>query len=277
MPAPTMMVRLSPGKSNDRILRLAVDVAGRLGAAKAIGIAACQPLQYFLGPDAYVPQHLIDQDSEQIAKELKSAERGFRAAFEGKNITLDWRSIVTLEPLARYVARQMRAADLLITESSKADLFDNQRHIAVADVVMAAGRPVLIAGEKVDRLDLRQAMVAWKDTREARHAIVAALPLLSLAKNVTLVEVTRKDELGQATSRLEDVASWLKMHNIAATPRAIAAQGDDSTRLETFAKDIDAGLVVAGAYGHNRLSEWALGGVTRDFLLRPAGCVLVCH
>jgi nucleotide-binding universal stress UspA family protein len=36
-------------------------------------------------------------------------------------------------------------------------------------------------------------------------------------------------------------------------------------------------LLVAGAYGHSRLGEWAFGGVTRDFLHKGPVCCLFSH
>jgi len=47
--------------------------------------------------------------------------------------------------------------------------------------------------------------------------------------------------------------------------------------LGNIARELDAGLVVGGAYGHTRLREWVLGGMTRDFLLQPPRCSLVSH
>ncbi len=58
---------------------------------------------------------------------------------------------------------------------------------------------------------------------------------------------------------------------------AAASAGDDAAQLNALAQERDAGVVVAGAYGHSRLHEWALGGVTRDLLLRTERCSLLSH
>jgi len=47
--------------------------------------------------------------------------------------------------------------------------------------------------------------------------------------------------------------------------------------LSGLAEELKAGMVVGGAYGHSRLREWVLGGVTRDLLLQPTRCSLVSH
>jgi nucleotide-binding universal stress UspA family protein len=221
-----------------------------------------------------VPPQYITWDREQIDKELKAAEVSFRVALEGKVTSLEWRSkVVTYGSIADYVVEQMRAADLLIAAAAEGgSRFDRTRHVNVADLVLRAGRPVLVVGAAVDKLDLRSVIVGWKDTREARRAVEDALPLLMLADSVTVVEVTAAEDLVDARARTEDVADWLARHGVAASARAVAAANEDATELWNVAKELDAGLMVGGAYGHTRLREWVLGGVTRDLLLQPARC-----
>ena len=98
-----------------------------------------------------------------------------------------------------------------------------------------------------------------------------------LADRVTVVEVAGDKNLADARIRTEDVADWLARHGVAATARAVAAVNGEVTELSDVCKEIDAGLLVGGAYGHTRLREWVLGGVTKDLLLRPARCSLVSH
>ncbi len=139
----------------------------------------------------------------------------------------------------------MRAADLLITGTQEGGApLDRSRYVNVADLVLRAGKPVLVGASTQDKLDLRTVVVGWKDTREARRAVQDALPLLRLAERVVVVATTGEG------AQLRNIASDL---------------------------ELDAGLVVGGAYGHTRLREWVLGGVTRDFLLHPSRCSLVSH
>jgi nucleotide-binding universal stress UspA family protein len=244
-----------------------------------IGISACRPVQIYGSPEAYVPPEFINWDRGRIDKQLREAEDSFRAALRGKSATLIWRStIVTYGSIEDYVAAEMRAADLLITAAEEGgSLLDKSRYLDVADLVPRVGKPVLVAGAGVDRLDLRSVVVGWKDTREARRATADALPFLKLAERVTVVEVARDEGLADARVRTEDVAGWLKSHGIAASARAVAAAMGDAAVLRRIAQELDAGLLVGGAYGHTRLREWVAGGVTRDLLLRPAGCSLVSH
>jgi nucleotide-binding universal stress UspA family protein len=244
-----------------------------------IGISSCRPIQFYTTPDAYVPADMIDQDLEQIDKDLKEAERSFRSALEGKAERIEWRSKVTTYGTgADYVARQLRAADLLITAAEDGtSLLNTRRHVNLADLALKAGKPMLVVDPTVDRLDLGHVVVSWKDTREARRAVEDALSILRLAANVTVVEIADKDDLDQARIRTEDVANWLDSHGIAAAARTEAAVGDNATQIETILWELGVGLIVGGAYGHTRLHEWVLGGVTKDLLLRPARCSLISH
>ena len=92
-----------------------------------------------------------------------------------------------------------------------------------------------------------------------------------------MVEIAADVEMADARDHLEDVVMWLKRHGVGANSLTVPATGDDAAQLDAIARDKDAGLLVAGAYGHNRLREWVLGGVTRDLLLRPRRCSLVSH
>ena len=274
----TLMIHVPPGGENDSLLQFAHDVSTRLKVNRVIGIAAVRPLQIYAGPEAYVPQDLFQQDWEAMEKELAASEKQFRSAFDGTQMELEWRSAIVPALASDYVAEQMRAADLLITPpTSRGILFDAARYMDVADVALKSGRPVLVAGEGVRKLDLGSVMIGWKDSREARRAIEDALTFLRMAEKVVVVEVVDEDEVAQAAARLDDVIKWLAGHGIHAETRVERGRDEDAETLSWLAQDLKVGLVVGGAYGHSRLREWVLGGVTRDLLLRPSQCSLISH
>lgn len=275
----SIMVRLAAGFPNDALLKLAADFAQRFRLAKVIGVSARQPIQIYGSADMYVPADLINWDCEQIGKELRAAEKEFRAAFEGRVTSIEWRSTaLSYGSIAGYVADQLRAADLLITPALESrTLPDRSRNPDLAELVLRAGRPVLIAGAAESRLDLGHAVVFWKDTRESRRAVDDALPLLKAADRVTVVEIAASEDLTDARARTQDVIDWLAHHGVAAAARAEVRANEEAGQLHDIARKLEAGLIVGGAYGHTRLREWVLGGITRDVLLRPDHCSLVSH
>jgi nucleotide-binding universal stress UspA family protein len=101
--------------------------------------------------------------------------------------------------------------------------------------------------------------------------------MLKKAARVTIVEIASEEELGLARAHLEDVVGWLKRHGIASESLALPTVGDDAMRLSAVSKEQQADVVVAGAYGHSRLREFVLGGVTHDLLLCSNICSLVSH
>jgi nucleotide-binding universal stress UspA family protein len=180
-------------------------------------------------------------------------------------------------PLAGWLASQARCADLVISAQASADLLDASRILDSGDLVLQVGRPVLLVPAGLDSLALDRVLVGWKDGRESRRAVADALPLLQQAGRVTLVEVAARADADTARQHLADVAGWLLRHGVTAQTLVAPSAGDDTRSLHDIAGDERADLIVAGAYGHSRLREWVLGGVTRDLLLRTPRCTLVSH
>jgi nucleotide-binding universal stress UspA family protein len=274
----SLMVYVTPGAEVAGLLQFCGDAAGKIGARRIIGVSALRPLQIVAGPDAYVSQDFLNQDREAMEKQLDRAQENFFTALTGVVSDLEWRSSDADVSVSGYVASQMRAADLLITQPRPRDLrFESGRYMSVADVVLEAGRPVLVVGDNVSSLDLRSVMIAWNDSREARRAIDDAIPMLRLAHKITVVEVVDNGSGPGVETRMGDVAGWLKRHGIVAETRIEQGAGEAPAVLEAVARSLDAGLVVAGGYGHSRFREWVLGGVTRDYLLQPPRCTFISH
>ena len=188
----TLMVHLQLGCSNTGVLQIAADLAQRSHAG-VIGIAACQPMVMFYG-DGFVSGDVYEQDRKELDKEMKHAEAEFRSALQHCGGKVEWRSTVVFALLSDYLAREARSADLVITGVASGDLFDSSRSVNTGDLVMQSGRPVLVVPAGVDELKLDRVVVGWNDTRECRRAIADALPLLSMAAQVVVVEIVDSQE-----------------------------------------------------------------------------------
>lgn len=272
----TIMVHLELSDTNDGLLQISGDLAERLHA-EVIGIAGCQPIQLAYA-DTYFSGDVVVADRTETEKELQRAEANLRAVFATRGLRAEWRSTICYQPLSDYIAHEARAADLIITGPDIGGAtFDSTRRVSIADLVMQAGRPVLIVPPTQKVMNLQHIVVGWKGSRESRRVIVDALPLMKLGAKVTVLEIAPEADVARAKTNLADVCRWLKQHGVVASAEAVAAKGEDSARFSELAREMDADLVVAGAYGHSRLREWVLGGVTYDFLLNPDRCVLVSH
>jgi nucleotide-binding universal stress UspA family protein len=268
----TLVAHLDVGKSNAEMLRVVADLAARFDA-RLVGIAACQPMQFAYG-EGYISGETMAACQDELEGELRAAEAEFREALKGSPVSLEWRSSYTTDALPYYLASEARCADLIITSVAPADPFDSSRNTNIGDLVMRAGRPVLVVPRTGASIAFDRIVVAWKDTREARRAAMDAIPLLALAKHVMVLEIAEKDDVPTALGRVQDVAHWLELHGIKAVPLAVAAHGDDVAHLGRILKEQETDLIVAGAYGHTRLREWAFGGFTRD-LLQSGRCALL--
>ena len=272
----TLMVHLQLGQSNAGLLRIAGDLAARFNAG-VTGIAACQPIR-ILYDEGYLSGDMMARDHDERETEIKEAEAEFRRTLQTRVSNLEWRSTITSGMLSDYLVREARSADLFIIGVDRnASLFDTSRHVGAGDLVMQSGRPVLIVPAALDDLKPERVLVGWKDTRESRRAAFDALPLLKRATHVAVVEIAAKEDLASVRERLNDVVGWLARHGVVSASLAWPSSGDDATQLNAIAQEQAADVIVAGAYGHSRLREWALGGVTRELLLRAERCTLLSH
>jgi len=271
----TLMVQLELGSSNKKILQFTGELAERF-RSDVIGIAACQSMQAYVS-NSYVPSNFIEQVRRQVKESIGAAEAEFRDALGTSIPNVDWRSTSTLGSLSHYVAAEARAADILITGVPSGDFLSPSRYIDLNDLVMKVGRPVFIVPSSENKLNLSQVLIAWKDTRETRRAVSDALPLLQRADKVTIVEIVDETQLTASRMRLEDVCIWLSRHGIVADTRVEVSSKDETARLAEVADELRSGVIVGGAFGHSRAREWALGGVTRDLLLRGKRCSVVSH
>lgn len=265
----TVMVSLALDRSNDARLEIAGQLVKRFDAC-AIGIAAGEfspPLYFTTGEQA---QKALDQGEAAIRNRVAEAEAQFRAVMQSRATAVEWRCAEDFP--TRFVIRQARAADIVVIgRDGRETLADPFMEPNTNDLVMQLGRPVLVVPDSCDWLDLRCILIAWKDTPEARRAIVDALPLLRHAKDVAVVEIV-EDEAGRpaALSGIKDVVAWLSRHGVLASGQVPNECGNAAAQIERIASDVGAGLVVAGAYGHSRLREWVFGGVTKR-LVNPSG------
>ena len=272
----TLLVHLDLNGDNEGLLKITGDLAERFDA-KVIGIAAAQPIQP-LYDEGFAAADIATEHRNEVEKEIAACETQFLQVLKPRIKQLEWRSTVTLVSLADYIAAEARCADLIITGKDIGGfLTDTSRRVSIGDLAIKAGRPVLIVPQGITGLSLQHVFVAWKDTREARRAVVDALPLLKAAGRTGVLEVTSEGDCDNAKARVRDVGHWLETHGVSATPRAVGTKSIEMGYLHAELLSLKCDLLVAGAYGHNRLGEWVFGGVTQDVLLDPDFCVLLSH
>jgi len=271
----SLMVHLDLDQRNDARLKIAGDLAERFGA-RVIGIAArAEPVPLYV-TEGLVATSIIEQGVADIEKRLREAEARFRSALAGRVERIEWRQAVS-QPLY-FVADACRAADLVIVGSPRADMPpDPELDLAPADLIMNAGRPVLMVPPEVDKVTAEHILVAWKDTPQSQRAVLLALPFLRACRRVIVATVDEDDDPGAAQASVDDVVAWLGCHNVPATGRVVPPLDDVASGIESLASEEDADLVVSGAYGHGKIREWVFGSVTKEFLKQTGRCHFLAH
>lgn len=164
------------------------------------------------------------------------------------------------------LANEVRFSDLFVGTRPYGDPHKQER--VEEAVLFESGRPCLFVPPGLAApLRHTRILVAWKNTREAAAALAAALPLLRQADEVRVAVI---EENGASEERREapdeDIGRYLSRHGVSAEVRLVDGWTDVAGAILNEAERMGADLIVMGAYGHSRLREWALGGVTRDIL-----------
>lgn len=166
---------------------------------------------------------------------------------------------------ATELIRASELADLIVVNRALDDSRDGGDLRALTErVILKSGRPVLAVPQRPLGIDfLGEAMVAWDGSAQASAALRAAVPLLTLAGGVRLVEV---DDGSLATPATE-AATYLSRHGVhAEIDRRPAVDASAGYILLQAIEALRPSYLVMGAYGRSRLSEALFGGVSRRML-----------
>lgn len=252
-------------------MRFAARLAARFGAA-VVGMKAADFHSFYPIEDVgFALEQLIAAERAEIEKGMAASRVALeRIAGEAK-VGFQWREAITT-PTNAFI-RQSREADLIVAPSLRGDTRDIHRRPNVGSLVMEAGRPVFVLPPNLERPQFRRVVVAWKDTRESRRALVDSLPFLHLAESVLLVTACDEADKPSAHGALSEVRAYLSHHSIKA--QLSVASGDAEDVVLELSRSHD--LIVAGGYGHSRLREWVFGGVTDNLLHEAECCVLFSH
>lgn len=270
----SLLTHVEPGLASSHRTEVAARIARRFGARLiGVGAEAIQPTPPSDPYSGLLTAEWWAMMQQQMSADLRSAEESFRRDAAGAEC--EWR--VVQEAPTRAVARLARAADLVVAGGAP-PAGDSYRRVDTADLVLQAGRPVLVAPIGGAHLSAENIVVAWKDTREARRAIADAMPFLVRASEVVVMSVCAADAVESAELQTADVAATLRRRGVPA--RHIVVSAPDASvfdELQAEASAIGADLIVAGAYGHSRMAEWMLGGATRELLRNRTRYLLLSH
>jgi nucleotide-binding universal stress UspA family protein len=176
-----------------------------------------------------------------------------------------------------HVAKMARTRDLCIVPLS--GRFDEQQAV-VRTVVFGSGRPTLILGQaavEARTSGCGRVVIAWDGGASAARALADSLPVLAKADLVTVLTISG-DKPGVNEETGLDVVRHLSRHGITAQTKALASDHRPAGEvIDHYVRQVDADLLVMGAYGHARLRDFVLGGATEHVLREPPTALWMAH
>src|SRR5579864_923287 len=140
----TLMVHLELGKSNAALLNVAGDLAERC-SANILAVTAYQPLVASPATVGVVFRETVECDDAEVERETQAAKAECRDLLAKRVKHLEWSCASVFTSLAKYIAGEARSADLILTTPvAIGALLPNTRQAHTGDLVMNAGRPVLL-------------------------------------------------------------------------------------------------------------------------------------
>lgn len=273
-----ILVHVDGGPAAARRVEAAA-VLAEAGEGHLVGLHVTSGAEDMPWIEGYATEMVIRYATERAEAERIRARDAFDRQIAGRAITHEWREATGLAD--RAVALHGRTADLIVLGQSEPATATFGPAPAVAEhVPLSAGRPCLVLPYAGHWPTLgRRVLVAWDGGREAARAVHDALPLLRRAQQVTIVTIgDRVQGGGTAAQGAAALGAHLTRHGLAVEVRH---DGGGTIGvpdlLLSLASDLSADLLVMGAYGHNRLRDLIMGGVTRAILDHMTLPVLMSH
>src|SRR5688572_29038140 len=275
----TLLVSLNEIESLDAVLGRAASLAA-VQQAHVIGLYVIPAPAVYPAVGPYVIPEVFDGLTRYFEEQSKGAKSKFDAAMQRGGLSSRWLEIKALAPvISETVSEVGRIADLIIVSDSNREGKNGVELDFVENIILGSGRPVLIL-PRASRVDLDMSIVVcgYNGSKEAARAIHDAIPILKQATNVRLLWVDPETDADSPAPRGADMAESLRRHGVKATAEAVPSGGVNAAEaVMRKAKDLEAGVVVMGAYGHSRIREFVLGGATRHALAQITTPLLMSH
>lgn len=280
-----ILVHLDPGPRSEVRLAVAASLARAHEAhLTALAVIDLPSVDLFYGsavPFAgLAPDDIVARMRSDAIAAHEPVEQAFRARLNADGLLGEWR--LTEGHLPPTISLHARYADVAVlgqpdrSRPAEGVAFD----AAVVHTIMTSGRPALVipyagtfpvVGERV--------LVAWNASRESTRAVNDALPLLRRAQFVTVLAINPRQGIGgHGEVPAADIVLHLSRHGVRAeAAHTVARDIAEGEALLSYAADVGADLIVAGAYGHSRAREMVFGGVTRTLLAEMTVPVFLSH
>jgi nucleotide-binding universal stress UspA family protein len=225
-----------------------------------------------------IPPEFIESQRTESDKKARAAVARFEASAKRAGVSAETRILsASVSGAVDQLGRLARRFDLVMVGQPERDGSASEE-VLDEGVLFDSGRPVIFvpfiqkAGIKLDRV-----MVCWDGSRAATRAVADSLPILQKAKQVEIVMVASKAGKGDEIAGV-DLGQHLARHGLKVDVKRITSPDIDvPSTILSYAADSNTDMIVMGGYGHSRLREFVLGGVTKSILETMTVPVLMSH
>lgn len=257
---------------------LAIAQDGHLDAL-ALGVDRAQLGYSYVGASAIVMQ--VAQ--ENATADVKAVEDAIKSAAREAGPSLRWSSeaaIAMIGGLADLIALRSRFADLVVVAKPYGENHGDEEEAIVESAMFEGQAPVLVLPDApLDASAIgKRIVIAWNQSREALNAVRRALPFLKKADQVWITIIDPPQHGAERSDPGGALCQMLVRHGVKAEVSVLArTMPRISDVLARHCRDVDADMLVMGAYGHSRFREAILGGATRHMLENTEIPVFMAH
>ena len=258
--------------SDEALAQSTVDHAAALAAgwdahldALCFGVDRTQTGYYYAGANAMILQETITRatsDAEKLAGVVRAAlgKKEARWAVE--------EGVAQLADIGRHVAGRARFSDLVVLPKPYGKEHGVELEPVTEGALFEGQAPVLVVPETITPTAApSRIVIGWNESNEALRAVRAALPLLQSAENVHVVVIDPPQHGPNRSDPGGAVSQFLARHGVRTEIDVLSkTMPRVSDVLCRHVQDLDADMIVMGAYGHSRFREAILGGATRNML-----------
>lgn len=241
-----------------------------------LGVDRIQPGAYYAGANVIA----LQQSLQEAQAEADSAEGEARSLLSAHAVSWDITALpVQIGTLGHLVATRAQFADLIVLPKPYG-AGRGQEDVAILESALFGTRvPVLVIPERNERpTETKRIVICWNQSVEALASIRAALPFLKRAEEVDICVVDPPPHGADRSDPGGLVAEMLSRHGIRADISVLAKTLPRvSDVICRHCTDVNADMIVMGAYGHSRLREAILGGATRNMLEMSEFPILMAH
>lgn len=274
----TILIYLTDAEQLLRLLPVARHVAKK--GVHVIGLHVMRSVQVYPGINLPAESSVFTNLARKYSDNADACREKFLTETEQDDFIAEWRQSEAGHRTSEDVAtEQARVADLIICSQPgfEAGFYPT---IIAEQFILESGRPVLLVPTSGEINSLgKRPLVAWNGSKEACRALFDAIPLLQRSELTTLLELDPEgpqEPMGELPAA--DMCPTLDRHGVQCEVSRVTVDGTafgEEVLAQVSSRNND--MLVMGGYGHSRMRQFVLGGVTRHILRHMNVPVLLSH